>query len=222
MVTAMAKGRPREFDIDDALSAAVAVFWAKGYEGTTMADLSAATGLKAGSIYAAFGSKADLFKRVLDHYAGTVFSYGPKALEAGTVREVVSRWLRSATSAMTGEATPAGCLLVHGALVTGDAASEVKADVCTRRQAGEVMLTERFERARLSGDLPAGVDPKDAARYVLALTEGMAVQAAYGADRAALERLVDLALDRLPWERTEPGAGPGAGPAGLPAQPPPG
>ncbi|MGO4430809.1 TetR/AcrR family transcriptional regulator, partial [Streptomyces sp. MCAF7] len=65
----MAKGRPREFDIDDALSAAVAVFWAKGYEGTTMADLSAATGLKAGSIYAAFGSKADLFKRVLDHYA---------------------------------------------------------------------------------------------------------------------------------------------------------
>lgn len=109
---------------------------------------------------------------------------------------------------MTGAATPAGCLLVHGALVTGDAASEVKADVCTRRQAGELMLTERFERARLSGDLPVGVDPKDAARYVLALTEGMAVQAAYGADRTALERLVDLALDRLPWERAESGAGP--------------
>ena len=73
------------------------------------------------------------------------------------------------------------------------------------------MLTERFERARLSGDLPAGVDPKDAARYVLALTEGMAVQAAYGADRAALERLVDLTLDRLPWERAETGAGAGPG-----------
>ena len=147
-----------------------------------------------------------------DHYAGTVFSYGPKALEAGTVRQVASRWLRGAARATTGAATPAGCLLVHGALVTGDAASEVKADVCTRRQAGELMLTERFERARLSGDLPAGVDPKDAARYVLALTEGMAVQAAYGADRAALERLVDLALDRLPWERAEAGTGPGVGP----------
>jgi AcrR family transcriptional regulator len=212
----MAKGRPREFDIDDALSAAVAVFWAKGYEGTTMADLSAATGLKAGSIYAAFGSKAGLFKRALDHYAGTVFSYGPEALEAGTVREVVSRWLRSAVEAMTGAATPAGCLLVHGALVTGDAANEAKADVCTRRQAGEVMLTERFERARLSGDLPADADPKDVARYVFALTEGMAVQAAYGAGRAELERLVDLALAHLPWERAEPAAGPD----GLPGQPP--
>lgn len=203
----MAKGRPREFDIDDALSAALAVFWAKGYEGTTMADLSAATGLKAGSVYAAFGSKAGLFKRVLDRYADTVFSYGPKALEAGTVREVVSRWLRGAVEATTGTGTPAGCLLVHGALVTGDGASEVKADVRTRRQAGEVMLTERFERARLSGDLPAGVDPKDAARYVLALTEGVAVQAAYGADRADLERLAELALARLPWEHTGPGTG---------------
>ncbi|WP_257232217.1 TetR/AcrR family transcriptional regulator [Streptomyces sp. Rer75] len=202
----MAKGRPREFDAEQALSAALGVFWAKGYEGATMADLSAATGLKPGSIYGAFGSKAGLFGQVVDHYARTVFAYGPEALEAGSVREVVRRWLKGAVEATTGAGTPAGCLMVHGALATGDAASEAKAEVRTRREAGEVMLTERFADARRSGDLPGTVEPRDAARYVLALTEGIAVQAAYGAPRADLERLAELALIRLPWEPGPEGA----------------
>ena len=196
----MARGRPREFDLDDVLQAALNVFWGKGYEGATMADLAEATGLRPGSIYAAFGSKAGLFKQVVDRYVATAFSYGPHSLEADSVREVVRRWLTGAAENTTGEATPAGCLLVQGALVTGDAAQEVGQDLCGRRQAAQVMLTERFARAQETGDLPSGVEARVAALYVVALADGIAVEAASGASRETLLTLVDLAMRRLPWE----------------------
>ncbi|WP_433286604.1 TetR/AcrR family transcriptional regulator [Pseudonocardia sp. CA-142604] len=196
----MARGRPREFDVDEVLQAALNVFWGKGYEGATMADLREATGLQPGSIYAAFGSKAGLFAQVVDRYVATSFSYGAHSLEADSVREVVRRWLTGATKSSTGEATPAGCLLVQGALVTGDAAREVGQDLCDRRKAAQVMLTERFAQAQESGDLASDVEPRDAARYVVALAEGIAVEAASGAGRETLLSLVDLTMRRLPWE----------------------
>jgi AcrR family transcriptional regulator len=196
----MARGRPREFDVDEVLQAALNVFWGKGYEGATMADLREATGLQPGSIYAAFGSKAGLFKQVVERYVATAFLYGAHSLEADSIREVVRRWLTGATENSTGEATPAGCLLVQGALVTGDAAREVGQDLCDRRKAAQVMLTERFTQAQESGDLPSGVEPRVAARYVVALAEGIVVEAASGTSRETLLSLVDLAMRHLPWE----------------------
>jgi AcrR family transcriptional regulator len=165
-----------------------------------VADLGEATGPQPGSIYAAFGSKAGLFKQVVDRYVATAFSYGPRGLEADSVREVVRRWLTGAATTATGETTPAGCLLVQGALVTGDGALEVGQDLCDRRKAAQVMLTERFARAQESGDLPSCVEPRVAARYVVVLAEGIAVEAASGASRETLLSLVDLTMRRLPWE----------------------
>ncbi|MEV7990919.1 TetR/AcrR family transcriptional regulator [Streptomyces sp. NPDC086077] len=196
----MARGRPREFDADQVLQAALNVFWAKGYEGATMADLTAATGLKPGSIYAAFGSKAGLFKQVADRYVATVFSYGPQGVEADNIREVIRRWLTGAAQSTTGETTPAGCLLVQGALATSDASRDVALDLCDRRKAAQVMLAERLTQAQQAGELTADVDPRVAARYVTALQEGIAVEAASGADRETLLGLVDLAMRHLPWE----------------------
>ncbi|MFC6016959.1 TetR/AcrR family transcriptional regulator [Plantactinospora solaniradicis] len=196
----MAIGRPREFDVERVLESALRLFWTRGYEGTTMADLSAATNLKAGSIYGAFGSKAGLFKQVVERYSTTIFGYGAAALEADSAREVVRRWLLGAADATTGPDTPPGCLLVQGALATGDASTDAKIDLCARRQAAEVMLTERFTRAREAGDLPPTVEPRHAAAYVIALSQGIAVQAASGASREDLRRLAELALLRLPWE----------------------
>ncbi|MET9879430.1 TetR/AcrR family transcriptional regulator [Actinacidiphila glaucinigra] len=196
----MVRGRPRQFEVDEVLQSALNVFWAKGYEGTTMADLTETTGLKPGSIYAAFGSKAGLFKQVVDRYVATVFSYGPNGLEADSVREVIRRWLAGAAESTTGEATPAGCLLVQGALATGDESREIAEDLCARRKAAQVMLAERLAAAQASGELPADVDARGAARYVVALAEGIAVEARSGADRETLLGLVDLAMRRLPWE----------------------
>lgn len=196
----MTRGRPREFDVDEVLQAALTVFWRKGYEGTSMADLTAATGLKPGSIYAAFGSKAGLFKQVVDRYVATTFAYGARGLEADSAREVARCWLRGAAESTTGDATPAGCLLVQGALVTGEAAREAGQDLRDRRKAAQLMLTERFAAAQDAGDLPADVEPQVAARYVVALAEGIAVEAASGATRETLLGLVELAMRRLPWE----------------------
>ncbi|MEU7819567.1 TetR/AcrR family transcriptional regulator [Catellatospora sp. NPDC049133] len=196
----MAVGRPREFDLDRVLGAALDVFWAKGYEGTTMADLTVATGLKPGSVYAAFGSKAGMFSQVLDRYEESVFQYARDAVRERTVREVVRHWLEGVARATTGPDTPPGCLLVHGALAAGDGAAAIRAELARRRDSGEQLLVTRLERARAEGDLPASVDPQAAAGFVFALSSGLAVDAAGGADRERLLRTVELALHRLPWE----------------------
>ncbi|MCI2421170.1 TetR/AcrR family transcriptional regulator [Saccharopolyspora sp. K220] len=200
-------GRPREFDLDEALAAALRVFWAKGFEGTTIADLTEATQLKRGSIYAAFGSKEGLFRRALDRYVATVFSYADDALAQPAVRTVVEKFLRGAVRASTGENTPAGCLLVQGALAAGDEAREIRDELANRRAIGTARLRERFERAAAEGDLPAHVDPEAVAHYVVALAQGIAVEASSGVSRARLDQLVDLALLRLPWEQDTFAAG---------------
>ncbi|WP_394617501.1 TetR/AcrR family transcriptional regulator [Lentzea sp. JNUCC 0626] len=196
----MAIGRPREFDTDAVLDAAMRVFWAKGYEGATMSDLTTATNLKPGSIYAAFGSKTGLFKQAVDRYIATIFAYGPAALAAPTAREVTRLFLLGAVDATTGSDTPAGCLLVQSALSPGDTALEAKAELNDRWRAAEEILTSRFAQALEEGDLPAGTDPRDVAVYVLSVSQGFAVQASTGASREQLRRIVDLTMRTLPWE----------------------
>jgi AcrR family transcriptional regulator len=195
----MAMGRPRGFDPDAVVDAAVEVFWRKGYEGASMADLCAATGLRPGSVYAAYGSKLGLFSAAVDRYVDTVFAYGMSALDAPTAAEVVRTWLLGSVAATTGPATPAGCLLVQGALATGESAAEAREVLAAKRRAGERVLAQRLARARASGDLPADADPELIARFVLTVAEGVAVQAASGVDRAALLAVVDLVTARLPW-----------------------
>jgi AcrR family transcriptional regulator len=196
----MAMGRPREFDVDAALDAALQVFWSKGYEGTTIADLTEAMKLKRGSIYAAYGSKEQLFRRALDRYSDTVASYGTAALTRPAIRAVVEDMLRGAAQATTGADTPAGCLIVHGALVAGDESCDIREELATRRLATLMALRERFERAAAEGDLPPDVHPGTAADYVSTVVDGVAVMAASGVDRAQLENMIELVLGRLPWE----------------------
>ncbi|MCT9934116.1 TetR/AcrR family transcriptional regulator [Planotetraspora sp. A-T 1434] len=196
----MPRGRPRAFDTTAALDAALAVFWSKGYEGTTMADLSAAMNLKPGSIYAAFGSKEGLYQQVLDRYTSTVFTYTGEALARPTVRGVIEAWLRGAVDAATKEGTPAGCLLVHGALVSGDGSECARQETAKRRAAGETLLRRRFEQAREDGSLPEDVEPYDLAKYISVLAQGIAVEAASGTPQDELDAMIQVALKRLPWE----------------------
>jgi AcrR family transcriptional regulator len=198
-MSVMAMGRPRGFDPDAAVDAAVEVFWRKGYEGASMADLCAATGLRPGSIYAAWGSKLGLFSAAVDRYVDTVFAYGMSALDAPTAAEVVRTWLVGSVEASTGATTPPGCLLVQSALATGESAAEAQEVLSVKRRAGERVMAQRLALARASGDLPADADPELIARFVLTIAEGIAVQAASGASRAELLAVVDLTTSRLPW-----------------------
>lgn len=197
--TAVQKGRPREFDADEALDKALHVFWRQGYEGASLSDLTEAMGISRPSLYAAFGNKEDLFRSALDRYA----EHGPgtiqrDALNEPTARDVVKRLLHGAAHCLTDPSNPRGCLSVQGALSCGEAAETIKAELCKRRAAGEAALGERFERARASGDLAADSDPRALARYVMTVQQGMSVQAAGGASREDLLAVADMALRAWP------------------------
>src|SRR6266702_8412131 len=191
-------GRPRVFDVDEALDRALRVFWRKGYEGASLSDLTKAMRINRPSLYAAFGNKEALFRRALDRYAEGPAAYVNEALAEPTARAVVERLWRGGIDLLADPRTPRGCLLVQGALACGDAAEPIRRELATRRASGVAALRERFERAVPAGDLPAGASPADLALYVATVTHGMSVQAASGASREELERVVELALRGWP------------------------
>ncbi len=201
----MAKGRPRKFDTNEALDKALMVFWQRGFEGTSLSDLTEAMGINRPSLYATFGDKETLFRRALDRYA----EIGPlavlhAALEEPTARRVIERLLRGAAESFTNPCHPAGCLAVQGALACGEGAQSVKQELCARRSAGEAKLRERLERARAEGDLPVVADPATLARYIATVINGMSVQAAGGASRTDLLAVADMVLKSLPNSQAAP------------------
>jgi AcrR family transcriptional regulator len=191
-------GRPRSFDVDLALDRALHVFWRKGYEGTSLSDLTKAMRINRPSLYAAFGNKEALFRKALDRYSKGPVAYFDKALEAPTARAVTERFLRGTIDLLTDPRTPQGCLIVQSALACGDAADSIRKELASRRDAGEVALRRRFQRAKREGDLPANADPADLARYITTVVHGMAVKGAGSATRQQLLRVMQTALRAWP------------------------
>lgn len=190
--------RPRAFDLDAATDRALHLFWSKGYEGTTLGDLTAAMGINRPSLYAAFGNKEALFRRALDHYARGPAGYDRAALALPTAREVATALLRGAAEVQTRPDMPHGCLAILGATTTGEASSPIAAALIEARRAGESELCERFKQARAEGDLPHHVDPVELASYIRTVAYGMAVKAATGATRAELEHVAERAMHAWP------------------------
>ena len=193
----MPKGRPREFDVDKALDAALSLFWRHGYEGTSLAALTEAMDINVPSLYAAFGNKEQLFRKVLDRYVQSPASYLPNALKEPTAQAVVAKLFGGAIEMVMNPAHPDGCLLVQGALASGPLAGPVTRELSRRRSGAEAAVRRRFERAVSEGDLPAEVDAAKLARYVVTVIWGMSVQAAGGASRAELKSIAETAM--LAW-----------------------
>jgi AcrR family transcriptional regulator len=191
-------GRPRSFDADQALDRALQVFWRRGYEGTSLSDLTAAMGINRPSLYAAFGDKEALFRKALDRYAEGQAPYVKEALEQPTARRVVESLLRDAAVLLTDTRNPPGCLNVQGALACGGDAEPVRRELALRRVAAQKVLGVRLKQAQAEGDLPADANPAELARYVATVLHGMSVQAASGATRAELLRVAHTALQAWP------------------------
>jgi AcrR family transcriptional regulator len=192
--TASCKGRPREFDLDTALAAALRVFWRRGYEGACMTELTEAMGITRPSLYAAFGNKEALFGKALDLYEREKLAFMATALEAPSARGVAERLLRGALEMQTSNCDPRGCLGVISSVACGVEAESIKAEIVARRASSERALMDRLERADTEGDLPHGVDAAGLARYLMALIQGIAVQGGAGATRPQLEQLVETSL----------------------------
>jgi AcrR family transcriptional regulator len=190
----MPGGRPRTFDPDAALDRALEVFWRQGYEGTALSDLTAAMGISKPSLYAAFGNKEELFATVIDRYISGPGAYAGQALEQPRARDAIERLVYGAVGHTTRPQTP-GCLAVACVQACGPDAEPARQRAIACRKASEAALRRRLERARDEGDL-AG-DPADVTRFVMTVTDGIAVQAAGGTSREELMRAAGMALRAL-------------------------
>lgn len=194
----MPAGRPRAFDLDQALDAALQVFWEKGYEGTSLPDLTSAMGISRPSLYAAFGNKEELFRQAAARYQSGRACHLQTALLEPTSRRVVEEIWRGCIRLTTCPENPRGCLMVQGALAGSAAAALIREELTRHRAAGEAALRIRLERALEAGDLPPDADPAVLARYVATVTNGIAVMAAGGTSAAELSQVVDQALRSWP------------------------
>lgn len=188
----------RAFDLDEALDKAVELFWRQGYEGTSIADLTAAMGINPPSLYAAFGNKRALFEKATDRYTAQRAHYLQSALAEPTAHEAAHTLLTGTVLSATDPADPAGCLTVQAALACRADDQDVAAFLARRRRATEDALHDRFVRAVADGDLSPGTDCATLARYVATVAQGLNVQASGGATRDDLFAVADTAAGAVP------------------------
>ncbi len=196
MVTGQ-RGRPRSFDRGAALDKAMFAFWERGYEATSISDLTASLGISAPSLYAAFGDKRKLFDEVVVVYGGRYGDFGAVALaEEPTARAALGRILREAAEVYTDPAHPRGCMVISAAINT--TSDEVAEALRVRREANLVAFESRIRAGVAAGELPAGTDTRALARYVGAVLQGMSQQSRDGAGRDELEAVAELAMRAWP------------------------
>ncbi len=191
-------GRPRQFDPERALQRAMEVFWRKGYESASLPDLTRAMGINRPSLYAAFGNKEQLFRRVLDRYARGEATFIAVALRKPTATQVIRHIFRGAVQFLSDRNHPRGCLLMQGVPPCGDATDPVRREIVARRLATETAIRNRLQRAQAQGDLARTVSAADLARFITALVHGLSIQAASGTTRGELQTLADMAMRHAP------------------------
>ena len=191
------RGRPRAFDRDEAVASAAKTFWRLGYEGASVVDLTAAMGITPQSLYAAYGSKAELYREALDWYRGTSTPLSAEMLETPGVLETLGKWLVGLASFFADPVHPPGCMVSTAMLFAATENQAVAGLVADRRRAGFQRIRARLERAKAEGELLPGADPVALARFVSAIVQGMAVQARDGASQADLGSLARLAAAEL-------------------------
>jgi len=188
-------GRPRTFDKDEALTKAMYVFWEKGYEGTTMADLVDSIGMKAPSIYAAFGNKDAIFKDVVSHYLPIVAN-GQLAVLNNTlnIEEAVEKTLNECVRLFTSKDNPHTCLIMTAAINTSPEHVEHVNALRNLRKYYQTAWETRFEKAKVDSQMKPETDPKSLAEFFTTIVQGMALKAKDGANKEALEATSEIAL----------------------------
>ena len=194
----MSRGRPRQFDKDKALDTALKLFWAHGYEGTSVALLAEKIGVNVPSLYAAFGNKEALFLEAVQYYSEHNGGFYLEALKKKTAYEVARYILEHEVNLVTMPDAPAGCLMIQGALVTSPESEKIRVMMADLRRTAEKWMEARFKQAKKEGDLPKNADPKALACYIMSLNSGLAVQAKSGASKKELRKVVDIAMQNWP------------------------
>lgn len=192
------RGRPSAFDHEKALEKALKVFWSRGYEGASMAELTEAMGINRPSIYAAFGNKEELFRKALGKYLSGPVAYVAEAMSEPTARQVVEKFLTKSAEFLSDKNHPHGCMIVQGALTCGQGSEQIQHELIAYRHGHEEALRQRFELAQTQSDLPGEINPSELAKYIATIHQGMSVQATSGATREQLLAIVRQVLKTWP------------------------
>lgn len=197
------RGRPLSFDRDAALESAMHVFWERGYEAASIADLTAAMGITPPSLYTAFGDKERLFLEAIERYALGPGSAGARALaEERTARSAIRRWLEEAAEELTRPCHPSGCMVVMATTNCSVAAERVQAALVKRRAAAIAGVVARIQRGIAEGELPADTDAEVLGNFYATVYQGMSMQAKDGATHESL--LASVALAMASWPAPPP------------------
>jgi TetR/AcrR family transcriptional regulator, copper-responsive repressor len=188
-------GRPRNFDRDKVLNAAMLQFWQHGFEATSINDLAAAMNLNPPSIYGAFGDKKSLFEHAIRNYEEGAGCFAARALiEEKDPRRAVERLLMEAADNLTRKDHPPGCMVVLSALNCTNASADVHNSLMHRRQQSTAMISSRVDEAHKSGSLQGSIDSNALASLIVTVFHGLSIRARDGATREELEAVVQQAM----------------------------
>lgn len=189
------RGRPRGFDREAALRAAMQVFWRLGYEGASMAELTKAMGINAPSLYAAFGSKEGLFLEAMRLYVQLENGDTRGMLaEAPTARDAIRALLENSARSLSRPQQPHGCLLILGDTNTSAQSEAVRKRLCDWRRGTQATFEERIRCGIADGDVPAGADAAALAAFYMTVLQGLSLRARDGASRDSLLQVVHGAI----------------------------
>lgn len=191
------RGRPRAFDRDKVLALAGETFWRYGYEGASIADLTAAMGITPQSLYAAFTSKADLYREALGWYQSQIGAFTPAALREPDVIRSFERLLTETATEFSRPGRPQGCMISTAVLTCARENEPVAEMVAQQRDTTLTALRKRIERGVADGQLRKETDVAGLARFIGAIIQGMSVQARDGASEAELHAIARLALEQV-------------------------
>jgi AcrR family transcriptional regulator len=189
------RGRPRSFDRDAALAAAMQVFWRRGYDGASMAELTGEMGINAPSLYAAFGSKEGLFQEALRLYLEVEDCEGRNQLfGAPTARDGLHAMLRHSARSLTRANLPHGCMLILGDTNSSAQNAGVHKSLCNWRREIQVAFEQRLRQGITDGDVPVGADVAGIAAFYMTMLQGLSLRARDGASRETLMQIADAAM----------------------------
>jgi AcrR family transcriptional regulator len=198
------RGRPRTFDIDDALERAVAVFWKHGFQDASMQELTGAMGLSKPSLYAAFGDKEALYLKTLERYLALLIERHASVLNGEPDgRLAVEKFLRSLAAMLADPDMPGGCFIINGTADCGGSTIPASVELALREalQGTEATVLARLRRAQEDGDLPATAQPEGLAAMFGSMIAGLAVLAKSGAPREKLDLVIDAAMGVWPEQQ---------------------
>ncbi len=190
------RGRPRTFDRDTVLDRAVNTFWAKGYRGASLDDLTESMGINRPSLYASFGSKHGLYMDAIDRYAVTLGCQPVEALHSEpNIKEAVAVFFETSIRCATSKDRPSGCLIANVAIEDAEKDEQLREKLSVMFAESDRIVADRFRAAQDKGQLSQESDPQALARMTISITHSFAARARVGASREELSR---LATDFMP------------------------